>query len=371
MPDGHNGVTFLSASGDTGQPGSYPAYSPNVVAVGGTDLATDAGGNYISEVAWSGSGGGQSQYESQPSYQSGLPYSHRAMPDVSFNADPDTPFSVCDSYDFGAGTPWAEFGGTSFATPCWAGLLAIVNQERASYGGATLDGLSQTLPRLYGIYNDPVKYAADFHDITSGSNGFPAGHGYDLVTGIGSPIANKLVPDLVEDTTTTSLSSSLRLVGLRSGDHLHGDGVGERPGRRPTGTVTFMDGTTTLGTAPLSEAGGSDQATFTTSALAAGMHDIIAVYGGNPVFTGSVSGEDPANVQSVVPASGLNQPNGVAVDGAGDVFIADTGNNRVVEVRPDGTQTTVGSGLNQPNGVAVDGSGDVFIADTSTTGWWR
>ena len=53
----------------------------------------------------------------------------------------------------------------------------------------------------------------------------------------------------------------------------------------------------------------------------------------------------------------------MAVDGSGDVFIADSGNNRVVEVKADGTQTTVGSGLTGPAGVAVDRSGDVFIAD--------
>ena len=57
-------------------------------------------------------------------------------------------------------------------------------------------------------------------------------------------------------------------------------------------------------------------------------------------------------------------PMSVAVDGNGDVFIADFGNNRVVEVNAGGTQTTVGSGFNEPRGVAVDGSGDVFIADT-------
>ena len=63
--------------------------------------------------------------------------------------------------------------------------------------------------------------------------------------------------------------------------------------------------------------------------------------------------------------SGLNTPLGVAVDGAGNVFIADDNNNRVVEVPADGSgQTTVGSGLNSPHGVAVDGAGDVFIADT-------
>src|SRR5208337_4945299 len=61
----------------------------------------------------------------------------------------------------------------------------------------------------------------------------------------------------------------------------------------------------------------------------------------------------------------LNAPFDVAVDGAGDVFIADTDNNRVVEVPAGGgAQTTVGSGLNNPNSLAVDGAGDVFIADT-------
>ena len=53
-----------------------------------------------------------------------------------------------------------------------------------------------------------MKYAADFHDITTGNNGFAAGPGYNLVTGIGSPIANNLVPDLLKDVTTTSVSSS-------------------------------------------------------------------------------------------------------------------------------------------------------------------
>jgi len=63
--------------------------------------------------------------------------------------------------------------------------------------------------------------------------------------------------------------------------------------------------------------------------------------------------------------SGLSSPHGVAVDGAGDVFIADTFHNQVVKVPVGGgLQTTVGSGLNSPYGVTVDGAGDVFIADS-------
>src|SRR5262249_57568998 len=94
------------------------------------------------------------------------------------------------------------------------------------------------------------------------------------------------------------------------------------------------------------------RAGLTAAALAAGRHTITARYSGGGTFAASASGVEPASVQALIPASGLNHPWGVAVDGAGDVFIADANNNRVVEVKPDGTSTTVGSGLNQPWGVA-------------------
>ena len=61
-PADHTNVTFLAATGDYGEPSGYPAYSPNVVAVGGTTLTTDSSGDYLGEVGWSGSGGGLSVY---------------------------------------------------------------------------------------------------------------------------------------------------------------------------------------------------------------------------------------------------------------------------------------------------------------------
>ena len=74
-PSGHQGVTFLAATGDDGTPANYPAFSPNVVAVGGTSLDINSSGTYISETPWDDSsgadGGGISVYESQPSYQVG------------------------------------------------------------------------------------------------------------------------------------------------------------------------------------------------------------------------------------------------------------------------------------------------------------
>ncbi len=192
-PNGHQGVTFVAAAGDAGSPGLYPAYSPNVIAVGGTSLSILGNNDYGSETAWSDSGGGTSTIESEPADQNGVQGTGmRTIPDVAFDADPNTGVSVYDSYDDTTGDgPWKEIGGTSLGTPCWAALIAIADQGRVAEGGATLDGPSQTLPVLYSLP------AGDFHDITTGSNGgFSAGPGYDEVTGMGSPVADVLVPDL-------------------------------------------------------------------------------------------------------------------------------------------------------------------------------
>jgi hypothetical protein len=196
-PAGHVNVTYLSSTGDTGSPAGNPAYAPTVVGVGGTFL-TVSGNTYVSESGWSGaagvdgSGGGISLYQSKPAYQSSVTQSStkRTLPDVSFDADPNSGVAIYDSYDFSAGTPWIAVGGTSFSSPAWAGIIAIANQGRATNGLSSLDGVTQTLPLLYSISS------SDFHDITSGNNGFAAGVGYDLVTGRGTPIAPALINDL-------------------------------------------------------------------------------------------------------------------------------------------------------------------------------
>ena len=192
-PSGHQGVTFVAASGDAGSPGLYPAYSPGVVAVGGTRLTIQGSHSYGGETAWSGSGGGTSTAESEPAYQRGVQgLGSRTIPDVAFDADPGTGVSVCDSYDDVHGTgPWEEIGGTSLAAPVWAAILAIADQGRLARGATTLDGPSQALPALYALP------AGDFHDITTGRNGgFAAGPGYDEVTGLGTPRADLVAADL-------------------------------------------------------------------------------------------------------------------------------------------------------------------------------
>jgi hypothetical protein len=336
-PSGHPGVTFLAASGDSGIPGSYPAFSPNVVAVGATQLAMN-GDAYGSEIGWSfptprtlnngsssysqsgswtsesggfsgnystatagsdssatwttsisssdqgkdgavevsatwvanpdnatnasyqifdgtattgtllgtvtvnqtiaptgtddggtlfqdlgdfypqsgtltvvlsansangtvvadavgiaparASGGGQSPYELEPSYQLSVQSTgYRTTPDVSFDGSDQTGVTCYQN-----GAVGYDYSGTSLATPCFAGLIAIVNQGRAAEGGLSLNSPSNPIQTLQALYSLP---ASDFHDITIGYNGLSAGPGYDEVTGLGSPIANLLVPDLV------------------------------------------------------------------------------------------------------------------------------------------------------------------------------
>jgi subtilase family serine protease len=166
-----------------------------VIAVGGTTLTTDAAGDYLGEAGWSGSSGSVSKYESQPSYQTGVvtqSTTGRAAPDVSMDADPNSGVAVYDSFD-GVGTAgnWFQVGGTSLSTPMWGGIIAIVNQGRVANQLPTYDGATNTLPQLYKLPQ------TDFNDITTGSDtNHAAGAGYDLVTGRGTPIANKLVPDL-------------------------------------------------------------------------------------------------------------------------------------------------------------------------------
>ena len=192
-PAGHNGVTFVTASGDNGSKhgADWPASSPNVVGVGGTTLWVDAAGNTLLETAWSGSGGGFSVLEREPSYQRTVQRKgRRATPDVAMVADPNTgvPVLVLDP-STGQGS-WGTYGGTSLSAQLFGGLIAVADQGRALAGLGTLDGATQTLPLLYSVSS------ADFRDITAGSNGHRATPGYDLATGLGSPRGALLVSDL-------------------------------------------------------------------------------------------------------------------------------------------------------------------------------
>jgi subtilase family serine protease len=222
----NSNVAYTFSTGDGGKPGQYPAYSPNVVAIGGTSLETlSLKGTYGYEIGWVGSGGGVSKYEAVPSYQSsnGVNYGARSIPDVSMDADLATGVYVKDSYDAPGG--YLKVGGTSLSCPMWAGLIALGDQAR----GSSLNSTS-ILSALYGAYNSS-SYSTDFHDVTTGNNGFPAGTGYDLVTGIGTPKAPGIVglfsaPSVIFNTAPPGSINTPAAGSLAdSGGHDHGSGI--------------------------------------------------------------------------------------------------------------------------------------------------
>lgn len=188
------GVTVLASSGDggnwglgTGQPGQYPADCAPVLTIGGTTLSVNSTGAYVGERAWSGSGGGFAPGTKEKAYQKAVhvpdSYGTVAKPDVAAVADPSTGVWVYNEKDGG----WSKVGGTSVSCPLWAGFVADANSWRASLGYGPAGTLDQFLyEHVYGNNGTATHYRADFHDVASGSNGWPAVKGWDAATGLGS-----------------------------------------------------------------------------------------------------------------------------------------------------------------------------------------
>jgi subtilase family serine protease len=227
----------------------WPASDPLVTGVGGTYLCTDptattnqARTTYIkpgigakcgsstfnaagaAEVAWTFSGGGFSHVFSRPDYQAGplpdgstpIPASARGVPDIGLQASSATGALVYLSLPpDGNGsninqTGWYDIGGTSLSCPQWAGLIAIADQINKEKYGQT--GLGLINPALYKVASNPAMYAADYFDVAhtavagvENNNqgdpsvpGYPATQGWDPVTGLGTPNAAELLPDLVD-----------------------------------------------------------------------------------------------------------------------------------------------------------------------------
>jgi subtilase family serine protease len=167
-----SGVVYFAAAGDS--PGvSWPATSPNVVSVGGTSISRDpTTGAFKQEVTWQSGGGGPSVYEPQPSYQNGISLivgNQRGTPDVAADANPSTGVWVYDS------PYWYIVGGTSVATPVWAGIVnAASHFYPASREFSTLYAGQGTTPITMG---------------TCGPNqGYSAGGVWNFCTGLGSPL---------------------------------------------------------------------------------------------------------------------------------------------------------------------------------------
>jgi subtilase family serine protease len=222
----HEHVTVFASAGDGGssnaeQDGTtiypfptviYPASSPNVTAVGGTSLTADTSGNWQSEVVWEGDGaggGGISQYFDEPLWQLTLPATdqrtlarHRGLPDVSYNADPNTTILVYLGLPGVDGLPAGYYGigGTSEGSPQWAGIAADFNQA----AGRPLGFMNAKLYTLGALgWLAPLS-----HDITVGNNGdngvpgYDATPGWDLASGWGTPklsLLGKMLADMPDE----------------------------------------------------------------------------------------------------------------------------------------------------------------------------
>jgi uncharacterized protein (TIGR03437 family) len=337
------GITWFAASGDDGAADcaylgqsslavDVPGSIPEVTAVGGTEFqegsgqywnATNAANyssvqSYIPEVAWndsaldsqpSSTGGGSSKFFSKPSWQvgPGVPGDNaRHVPDIAMNASADH-----DGYLVYSQGADAVFGGTSVPTPIYAGLAAVLNQYLVASKAQSTPGLGNINPTLYSLAQTSPSI---FHDISSGDNivtvpcgrhsvnctptavGYSAGLGYDQTTGLGSVDAQQLFARWNGSgrtpTVTTRLVLQSNVPSLGANDTVFVTATASAPdGSTPSGTVTFTEGGTTLGTAMLTGNGGVATATLALqgSKLAQGSGTITATLNGSVTATLAIS----------------------------------------------------------------------------------
>src|ERR1700757_4293019 len=237
------GITVLASSGDDGAFGngynfpynvSNPATDPYITGVGGTSLLTTTGEQYELESAWNefpyfgATGGGISTYWSQPAYQN-IPYSGytagnggsttmRNVPDVAADAAVTTGVAVYVSDQGG----WQQVGGTSVASPLWAGYLSNINAALTWTGLGTLGFFN---PTLYSVGLTEFATPSDYmYDILNGSNGYVPyggpgyynGFGYSSTTGNGSIWGSGFGLQLLLGGTQAGTPPGGLVVGLKS-----------------------------------------------------------------------------------------------------------------------------------------------------------
>jgi subtilase family serine protease len=316
------GQNFFAASGDsstwksTGNAAPWPADDPNVVSVGGTDLVTaSAAGPWQSETAWVDSGGGiTTNGFAIPSWQklSGVINSSnkgsttlRNGPDVSANAN--FTFYVCADRQACTAN---NYGGTSFAAPMWAGYIALVNQQLVANSQPTIGFLN---PIIYP-QNVGSQYAADFHDITSGTSGsYSAVTGYDLVTGWGSPNSGLIAALTGPPVAGFSLSASPSSVSVAPGKAGSSTITSSVSGGFSTPVALSASGqpsgvTVTFNPTSITGAGTSAMSITVGSSVAAGTYPItVTGTAGSTVHTTTVTltvtGTTPAYSLSASPTS--------------------------------------------------------------------
>ena len=363
-------VTFIASTGDAGQEVNWPCASSNCLAVGGTTLSYNSLTGY-SETGWSGSGGGVSTEEGIPSWQAGFPgiaNPGRSMPDVSMDADPYTGASVYFTDPAGGGGGWTVFGGTSLSAPMWAGLIA-----RSASLGATYS--NRFMNTLYTACRNSATYKRTIRDITSGNNGYPCLVGYDLVTGLGSPIANQVV-------TLTDATSGSLYIGDQNGKltKVSASGVPspiQIPLTYALSSATDAKGNIYLGDAAsgriirINGTNGAYSTYFSNSpAVISKPSGLVLDTQGNLYVADTAASKivkiATNGTASTLPITGqaLKYPAGLGFDGAGNLYVANNGNNSVLKIGTNGVATTFATNyLSKPFGLAVNASGTVYVSN--------
>jgi subtilase family serine protease len=371
------GITWLASSGDAGaavcDPDApialnglavgVPASVPEVTAVGGTEFNEGSGNywsstngpsagsalSYLPEMAWNdtlvsgslaASSGGMSSFYKKPSWQTGTGVpnnSTRDVPDISLNAsDAHDPYFVVSQGEL------MGVGGTSASSPSLAGIIAILNQFLVQNNVQSKPGLGNINPKLYSLAggtsgsihdvtvgNNIVPCQAGTPDCTTGSFGYTAGVGYDMVTGLGSVDAYKLITTwagLPVIATTMTLTASPATI-LASGSSVLTATVKTASGTlTPTGPISFTLGGSLLGAPTLSGSGGTATASITVfgGQLLTANNTVQVSYEGSPT-SGSSSATATLNlgtpaVSKVAPSVTPNPVYQQAPDANGDRF---------------------------------------------------
>ncbi|MGC2477984.1 MAG: chitobiase/beta-hexosaminidase C-terminal domain-containing protein, partial [Candidatus Sulfotelmatobacter sp.] len=361
------------AAGDSGMWGLYgyvyPADDAYVTSVGGTSLQTSsAAGPWSSEATWYWGGGGISPDNIMlPFWQATAATTcptcsttYRNGPDVSANSD--FTFYVCADR---VGCTANEYGGTSFAAPMWAAYLALANQWAVANGSPTLGFIN---PQLYAL-GLGQRYNNDFHDVTTGSNGYSATSGYDLSTGWGSPNGSGLITDLAGNSSSPGfiLSASPASITVAPGN----SGI-STISSTPTGgfnstiilSATAVPVGTTVSLSPTSIAasGASTMTVIVSSSAPSGTQPIL--------LTGtSDSTIERATVLLTVPASLTS----IAVTPlSATVLVPHTLQFTAVGYYSDGTShdltTTVSWASSNPSAATINASGTVTAVAVGNTG---
>jgi len=342
------GVTGLTATQQKALAVDYPASSQYVTGMGGTEFSADdasssntrywksASGSdvvgsalsYIPEQVWNdgsstnglaAGGGGVSAFTARPSWQTGVPGipsgSYRLLPDISLDSSADNAgYLYCSSDSASTGvsgsctngfrdsndTYLTVAGGTSFASPIFAGMLAIINQKLDSDGQGVIN------PILYTLAADSSTYSSAFHDITTGSNKctagsnycssagtsqYAAGTGYDQASGLGSVDFYNLLMAWPTSTSsgaasTTTLSAVTTTPSLGENDTIAITvaSASSSVTTTPTGTLTIaVDGNTQTSALALT----NSSAAYIFSSAVAGAHTITATYSGDSTYASS------------------------------------------------------------------------------------